>query len=168
MRCDEFDYLAQDICDLGAHIHEVHGSDGLEEEITCNYCHERFKSKDCLMVHWKTMHIERVSICINFLNGTCYFKSEDCWYIHTKPSVMLKCTFCEKEFPIKSELMRHRKMKHSSKIKFCINSVNGECPYKFRCWYKHEHQNQDVFNKTLDMMEKFTHRVVTIENNLKN
>ena len=59
-------------------------------------------------------------------------------------------------------------MKHSSKIKFCINSVNGECPYKFRCWYKHEHQNQDVFNKTLDMMEKFTHRVVTIENNLKN
>ena len=71
MRCDEFDYPAQDICDLGAHIHEVHGSDGLEEEITCNYCHERFKSKDCLMVHWKTMHIERVSICINFLNRTC-------------------------------------------------------------------------------------------------
>ena len=41
MRCDECDYPAQDICDLGAHIHEVHGSESFEEVITCNYCQEK-------------------------------------------------------------------------------------------------------------------------------
>ena len=119
--------------------------------------------------------IQRVSICSNFLNGTCYFGTDDCWYIHTKPSVMLRCTFCEKEFPIKSELMRHRKKEHSSKMKLCINSVNGECPYKSNCWYKHEenqdhteNQNQELFNNIFDMMDKFTHCIVTIENNFKN
>ena len=173
MRCGECDYPAQDICDLGAHIHEVHGSEGFEEAITCNYCQEKFKTKDSLMVHRKKVHIERVSFCSNFQNGTCYFESDDCWCAHTKPSVMLRCTFCEKEFPIKSELMRHRKKEHSSKIKLCFKSVNGECLYQNNCWYKHEenqdhteNQNQELFNKIFDMMEKFTHRIVTIENNL--
>ena len=138
---------------------EVHGSEGFEEAITCNYCQEKFKTKDSLMVHRKKVHIERVSICSNFLNGTCYFESDDCWYIHTKPSVMLRCTFCEKEFPIKSELMRHRKKEHSSKIKLCFKSVNGECLYQNNCWYKHEenqdhqNQNQELFNKNFDMVE---------------
>ena len=95
MRCDECDYPAQDICDLGAHIYEVHGSEGFEDNITCNYCHDKFNSKDSLMVHRKNVHMERVSICSNFLNGACYFESDECWYLHTKPSVMLRCKFCE-------------------------------------------------------------------------
>ena len=88
---------------------------------------------------------------------------------------MLKCTLCAKEFPIKTELMKHRKKEHSSKIKLCVNFLNGECPYNRNCWYKHEeikdqtddqNGNQELFNKIFDMMEKFTHRIVTIENNL--
>ena len=110
MRCDECDYPAQDICDLGAHIYEVHGSEGYEEAIACNYCQEKFKTKDSLMVHRKKAHINKVSICSNFVNGTCYFTKDECWYIHTKPIVMLRCTFCEEEFATKSELMRHRKI----------------------------------------------------------
>ena len=123
---------------MGAHIHEVHGSDSYEEVITCNYCREMFKTKDSLMVHRKNEHMERLSICSNFLDGTCYFEADNCWYIHTKPTVMLKCTFCAKEFPIKTELMKHRKKEHSSKIKLCVNILNGECPYNRNCWYKHE------------------------------
>jgi hypothetical protein len=60
-----------------------------DEAITCNYCKEKFKTKDSVMVHRKKVHVERVSICSNFLNGTCYFETDDCWYVHTKPSVML-------------------------------------------------------------------------------
>ena len=69
--------------------------------------------------------------------------------------------------------MKHRKKEHSSKVKLCVNSTNGECLYNLNCWYKHEeiedndtNQNQVLFNKIFDMMEKFTHRIVTIENNL--
>ena len=129
MRCDEFDYPAQDICDLGAHIYEIHGPESFEEVITCHHCKERFKTKDGLMVHRKKVHTERVSVCSNFLDGTCYFKTDKCWYIHTKPSVIFKCTCCGKEFPIKSELMKHRKEEHSLKVKLCANSANGEWLY---------------------------------------
>ena len=67
--------------------------------------------------------------------------------------------------------MKHRKKEHSSKVKLCVNSANGECLYKINCWYKHEeiedsNKKQVLFNKKFDMMEKFTHRIVTIENNL--
>ena len=109
MRCDECDYPAQDICDLGAHIYEIHGPESFEEVITCHHCKEKFKTKDSLMVHRKKVHTERVSVCSNFRDGTCYFKTDKCWFIHTKPSVMFKCTCCGKEFPIKSDLMKHRK-----------------------------------------------------------
>ena len=133
MRCEDCDYPAQDICDLGAHIYEIHGPESFQELITCHYCNEKFKTKDSLMVHRKQVHIERVSVCSNFLEGTCFFKTDECWYIHTKPSVLFKCNCCEKEFPIQSELMKHRKKEHSSKVKLCVNSANGECLYKINC-----------------------------------
>lgn len=173
MRCDECDYPAQDICDLGAHVYEIHSSESYDDLISCHYCEVKLKTKDDLMKHRKEFHRERVSICRNFIDRKCYW-ADSCWYIHENPTVMFKCAFCDKEFHIKSELMNHIKRKHKSKVKKCYKSANRECKYD-NCWYMHddienvvenENENQELFGKIFDMMEKFTQRIADIENNL--
>ena len=69
--------------------------------------------------------------------------------------------------------MKHRKQEHKEKVKKCIKSISGECYYNINCWYEHDenetvnqNQNQELFNKIFDIMEKFTHCIVNIENNL--
>ena len=67
--------------------------------------------------------------------------------------------------------MKHRKQEHKEKVKKCIKSISGECHYNINCWYEHdetetENQNQELLNKIFDIMEKFTHCIVNIENNL--
>jgi hypothetical protein len=48
MRCDECDYPAQDICDLGAHVFEICSSESYDDLITCHYCEVKLKTKDDL------------------------------------------------------------------------------------------------------------------------
>ena len=71
--------------------------------------------------------------------------------------------------------MKHRKPEHKEKVKKCIKSISGECYYNINCQCKHDenetvnqNQNKELFNKIFDIMEKFTHRIVNIENNLQN
>ena len=90
---------------------------------------------------------------------------------HVILKLMIAGTHCAAQMIINAT---QEKKEHSSKIKLCVNSVNRKCPYNRNCWYKHEeiqdhteNQNQELFNKFCDMMEKCTHRIVTIENNLQ-
>ena len=155
MKSQDCDCQAEDIYDLGSHIFKVHSSENFEEIIKCRYCQQTFNGKCELMIHRKIHHTNRVSICSKFLDETCSFGSEDCWYKHEKPTRMFSCTHCEKEFTIKSKLVNHRKQEHKDKIKVCINSTNGLCKFKSDCWYKHEdiedrNRNENKNQETFD------------------
>ena len=65
--------------------------------------------------------------------------------------------------------MEHRKHEHGEMVQMCKNT--NVCPYQ-NCWFHHEpnksheqnNEKQEVTQKILTMMEKFTQRIVKLEN----
>ena len=74
--------------------------------------------------------------------------------------------------------MKHKKEQHIEIIPICKNSKNGSCMFgPLNCWFNHTniHENQknhinndmennEMIRKLFDMMEKFTNRLMKIEN----
>ena len=185
MFCIECEYPAEDVFDLGEHMYEVHAELNDEYTIACHYCGNYFKNKGDLMIHRKNTHAEKVSQCSFFLEGKCTF-GEECWYSHKNDSRKVlseyKCKTCEEIFKIKSDFMRHRRLKHIESVPQCRDASNGSCHFgRIKCWFNHEEYessndirneenatnvNQEVIDKIFDMMENFTHHIIDIENNL--
>ena len=191
MRCNECQYPAEDIYDLGEHMYEFHSDQASEtcesDNIACHYCGDKFSTKGDLMIHRKEAHKEKVNQCRYFTAGNCVFGDESCWYSHSRSNTdtslsEFKCTICEKSFKIRSDFMHHRKEDHIKNVPICIDSVNGICRFGTgNCWYNHNEmkminqnqntqnsifQNQAVIEKLFDMMEKFTQHVVQNGNNI--
>ena len=184
MRCNECEYPAEDIYDLGEHMYEFHALEN-EGNIACHYCGERFETKGNLMMHRKSAHIDKVNNCTYFSEGNCDF-GDRCWYNHSRDrsdsDKTFKCSFCEQIFKTKSDFMSHRKTAHAKKIPICKNSMNGFCQFgRKHCWFNHdetetlngnrniEHvndQNQEMIAKIFDMVEKFTQRIVHLESKI--
>ena len=156
-----------------------------DESIACYYCGEKFISREEIMKHNKETHSEKVSICRYFSTGNCMFENETCWYIHTKTSennkvTIFKCSLCDKVFKVKPDLMNHKKQDHRKNIPLCIKANNGNCRFgPTNCWFDHSqieikdktqnmsnNENEEMIQKIFDMMEKFTVRIVQIENKI--
>ena len=72
--------------------------------------------------------------------------------------------------------MNHNKDQHTDTVPFCRQFDN--CMFGARCWYKHDlenvkngemnnsNTNNELIKKLIDMMEKFSNRIVNIENNM--
>ena len=56
-QCNECEFPANDIFELGEHIYEFH-TQKAHGKFACNFCGERFWIKDDLMLHRKTFHVE--------------------------------------------------------------------------------------------------------------
>ena len=119
LRCNECEYPAEDIYDLGEHMFEFHSeqaSESCDSEIICHFCGDNFKMKEDLMIHRKNAHKEKVNYCRYFSSGNCVFGDDACWYSHSrsdtdKSVTEFKCSICEKEFKVRSDFMHHRKQK---------------------------------------------------------
>ena len=70
-------------------------------------------------------------------------------------------------------------MKHEENVPLCRNFKNGECKFgKEKCWFNHknedifkknEHEDNNVIQRILNMMEKMSERIVHMEiSNQKN
>ena len=98
-----------------------------------------------------------------------------------------KCNFCDKNFTTLAQLLKHKKSLHEQVVPACRNYSNGRCTYtNDKCWFKHcdqntnennenediinknENMDQEVIQKLLKMMEKFTYQITEIKekNNL--
>ena len=183
MRCNECEYPAEDIYDLGEHMYEIHTLESLDSTIVCHHCGFKLKTKKELMVHRKELHKEKVGPCRYFLEGKCEFSDADCWFSHEKNNSGKKlqvytCSFCGKVFKMRSDFMHHRKQEHNKNVPICKNELNGTCQIQ-NCWYNHSeikmsdennedlsNQNQEIITKLFEMMETFTQRLVQIENNI--
>ena len=49
---------------------------------TCGVCEKVYQVKSDFMNHRKNEHIEMISECTQYKNGSCGFGSEKCWYKH--------------------------------------------------------------------------------------
>ena len=135
---NECEYPAEDIYDLGEHMHEFHG-EMKRETLDCYFCDQSFNTKRDLMIHRKKEHIEKVKTCSYFLQQRCNY-GDNCWYVHKKEDLelVIKCNLCDSLFRYKDELMHHRKKQHSEHVKHCIDSSGGKCKFgKTKCWFLH-------------------------------
>ena len=185
-RCDECEYPAEDLCELGEHIYFNHNSDNCEDIYNCNFCEETFESKTELMTHKKNNHEENITICKYFMEDKCAFDAKKCWYSHNKldeessrqPLKEYICVLCKETFQVKSEFMKHKKSNHSNNVSLCKNNKNSlTCKFDENCWFIHDNnltknisenqQNNEVTEKIFKMLEQFTERIESLEKELK-
>ena len=185
IRCEECEFPAENIHDLVYHMHEFHPLES-ESDFICHYCGENFETKRDLMSHRKDTHIEKVKFCSYFAEGKCIF-GDDCWYNHSKTGsnydkTEYRCRVCDKSFVNRHDFMHHRRKEHAKNVPFCKNALKGTCHFGVNnCWFNHDENeisnqnqnqsrenqndmNQEVIGKLFEMMEKFTQRIVQIEN----
>ena len=102
------------------------------------------------MTHKKKEHIENVSICWNFSDGSCPFEDDSCWFKHvTEPNEKnsesgqksIKCNMCGKIINNRNNFMRHRKDDHEEMLQMCKLFENGNCTYKDKCLFSHTPKN---------------------------
>ena len=56
-------------------------------------------------------------------------------------------------------------------VPLCIGEESKTCSYSDHCWFRHEREsmnsNQEMTEKIFNMMEKFTKRMIDVENMIK-
>ena len=99
------------------------------------------------MVHRKNNHLATVAYCRNLAEGNCSFTADSCWWNHAERENIkenVQCFICGKTFDCKSEMMGHRKKKHSSIVQQCTQFLKGSCRFQNKfCWYKHNIETEN-------------------------
>ena len=105
--CNECEFPANDIWELGEHIYEFHT---LKD-------HGDFGGKRDLMVHRKNYHEDKVGVCRSYSSGNCTYTRDDCWWKHEKTTNNNEyiCTHCDEKFNTKNKWYTHRTKVHFSK-----------------------------------------------------
>ena len=135
------------------------------------------------MSHKKIDHSERVSLCYNFSNGTCPYEDDKCWFIHketVEEQKLYECSICRKTYERFNLYKKHMKFEHTEKVENCRKYKGGACSYGENCWFIHENvqiiennkkneneNNDENMKRLFDIVEKFTARVINIEDMIK-
>ena len=137
--------------------HDVKGQKPTEYEV-CSFCKEIFSQRSELMQHVKSIHEVKVKPCKYFQKGSCMFSDEICWYSHKTYQVTdetskieIKCKYCEKIFPSKSEMMKHRKVNHKQYVAPCRENSQNKCKYGEHCWFKHGKNDKENISNILNI-----------------
>ena len=77
------------------------------------------------MIHIQQDHADKLSVCTYFLEERCTW-GESCWFSHNQFKKLegFKCRICGDISTSKSELMNHRKIEHTRKVKQCKHETN--------------------------------------------
>ena len=168
--------------DLVYHLRK-HEVSTISKVISCIICEEKFETTKNMMIHKKQHHKEQVSSCWKFTAGNCELGDDVCWFLHSEgltQSIIpdIKCNLCEKVFHNLNKFMEHKKSVHVTSVKQCKNALSKTCWYgEHKCWFRHDltiidaniesKKNDDITEKIFKMMEKFTHRIIELENKIK-
>ena len=55
--------------------------------IECFICHEKFSSKDAMMIHRKREHPNMVKYCTKINTNECKFGENECWFKHSGENI---------------------------------------------------------------------------------
>ena len=144
------------------------------KEFKCRECEYTFGGKNDLKYHMKKEHETMVQPCNFFSKGVCHFSEERCWYSHKAEKIIESatinnfiCKYCGDSFGVKSELMIHRKLKHSNNVAECREYVKGNCKFENKCWFKH---NKDIDvsqnQENLRTIKYLKDRILMMENQI--
>ena len=98
------------------------------EDIDCNLCGEGFPSQEILTEHKSKDHRDE---------SATQKQSNEAKSLRKK--FKFTCKFCEENFELKSEVMKHSKREHSKSVSICWNFLAGCCEYEDSfCWFVHE------------------------------
>ena len=125
MFCEEFEFPAETLFELGEHTGEFHS--GLR--IPCNFCDDIYTTKKELEEHEMEVHKHSPE-------PQCIHSQKE--EIAREPQEAFKCKFCGNNFQSKRELMKHNKDKHREKLKTCWNFEKGVCYLNNDCRYSQE------------------------------
>ena len=161
--------------DIDESENNSHAQNDDNSAVKCKLCDKILESRNKFMLHKKHEHTENVPVCLNFINGDCERGDTGCWFIHSNithnPEI---CKVCDKIFKTKKDLRYHKKKEHIQNVQVC--SYGNTCWYGERCWFRHninevrdneENSNDEMTQKLFKMMEKFTKRIIELENRLK-
>ena len=84
--------------------------------------------------YYKKKHTKGVSVCWNFVAGSCEYEDSFCWFAHerNKGNMMQfhsKCNICDLTFNNRAEYLKHRKKFHIDIVPECKNKMEGACQY---------------------------------------
>ena len=144
--CDGCDFQATTQIQLNKHTNLKHRTKEqmTEDVIKCKHCDDQFSDIWSLMNHRKLKHADLVAQCKNIkLNGECRFTSEKCWWNHdskkSNQNAVIQCYICKESFTSKSEMMKHRKREHRSRVRKCSKFSENQCPFLDEsCWFLYE------------------------------
>ena len=146
--CEDCPFQGENGLELKKHIiiTKHHPSEYKEK---CYTCKKDFSSYWHLMNHRKSEHPSSKK-CRYFLSEKCMFDAKSCWYRHGiesseelsgSRSADVACNQCENVFTSKTDLMKHLKADHKSKVAKCRNYAQGNCSLtEMSCWFLHEKQ----------------------------
>ena len=136
--CDQCDFQANNRAILMNHCKLTKGHlpsrqnqrSGQTGVLECYTCKSEFRNYHDLMTHRKEEHPSHKK-CRYFLQGSCNFSKEECWYLHedgsnhaNNPDVSFQCNVCKINFTSIPELKKHME-KHPPKT---FNTANTPSP----------------------------------------
>ena len=136
--CDECAHQTNTLANLKRHLEASHHKSrhvpASPQSFSCNSCTRKFNSSTELEEHKRKSH-KTFRPCKN-LPGCPYENS--CIFNHnTIDSSKFLCFACGNEFDTFSDLMFHRKMKHT--MFRCIKFSENKCSFTAEsCWYNHD------------------------------
>ena len=166
--CMECFFQGTEEMELKNHIDMKHKRDRKDDGlIRRRICDEEFLDKWNLMVHRKNKHAANVAQCRNNLEGICSYADNMCWWSHSEIiTECITCFICGETFKSKTDMMRHRKIKHSDRVRPCSQFSQNNCRFKSEsCWFQHEKvteipdDNINEHNVNNDNLEKVFRKV---------
>ena len=154
--CNKCGYEAEDGYQLDGHLWSEHEEADEEKSLSCQHCIESFSTLKELMIHKKSNHAEKVSICWHFVNGVCPFGDKNCWFIHEERNIesVMMCNICGETLKSKKDFMIHRKQNHEKNVQICELIKKGNCTYNEKCWFSHRIVENLTNNENENQQEK--------------
>ena len=159
--CEDCPFQGENGLELKKHIVRTKHSPSEYCE-KCYTCKKEFSSYWHLMNHRKMEHPSNKK-CRYYLNEMCRFDAETCWYKHEaesmenvqeSSSIENSCKDCGKTFLSKSDMMKHRKSEHKSKVSRCRDFLQERCNLSENaCWYSHDEKENEVKDHKSDEQE---------------
>ena len=158
--CDDCPYQGSSRSELRKHVKITKHCPSSYIE-TCYTCKNEFPTYWDLMNHRKKEHPSK-RVCRYFKEGTCIFEDEECWWNHFPKNEQSNleifshpCQQCDTFFKTQTELLKHKKIKHSSTSSKCWDFMNGTCELSENsCLFRHEEQSMEVDYQTEQVFQE--------------
>ena len=122
----------------GSKMEQKHNS--ILQSNECKVCGKTYNYKGSFMMHMKTEHTEKVSVCRKYANNQCYRNDGSCWFVHIEEAV--------DNMDVDGQAVNTEAIEKANNLSFC-KAVKKTPP--------------DQMDKLMDMVMKLSVKVQNLE-----